>query len=139
MRKEDNSGNPKRRRTRLYWLKTPREKKSRLLPASTNPRPNTTEQPKAGNYAGIRKSPPDSRFVLQSHWRQSEVNDNTCGHAGAVSVASRCIEADVVNLWPESQMREKRGVPAAAEAPCEFIARTPATAQRHPGGTHPSF
>src|SRR5262249_4333576 len=139
MRKEDNSGNPQRRRNRLYWLKTSREKKSRLLPASTNPRPNTTEQPKAGNYAGIRKSPPDSRFVLQSHWRQSELNNNDCGQAGGVRVASRCSEADVVNLWPESQLRERREAHAAAEAPCELIAGTAATAKRHAGATHQSL
>ena len=67
------------------------------------------------------------------------MNNDTSRNAGAVGVAAGCIETDVVNLRPEGQMRNNWKVHAAAEAPCELIAGTAATAKRHAGATHQSL
>lgn len=48
------------------------------------------------------------------------MDDNTGRDAGAIGLASRRVEADVVNLRPESQMRQDGEVHAATEAPGEL-------------------
>src|SRR5579859_192159 len=60
------------------------------------------------------------------------MDDDARRNAGAVGMAAGSVEADVVNLWPEGKMREKREVHAAAEAPGELVAGTAGTAEREP-------
>ena len=68
----------------------------------------------------------------QSRKATLEVYDDTGRDAGAIRLAAWRVEADIVNLRPEGQMRQEREVHAATETPGKLAVRASAASNRNP-------